>query len=71
MDRISLTAWAQSIYWVLEQMACTKKKYYSKKFKASTSPFNLCRRTRISIIFVLRLVPNKVLGTLLLALRGF
>ena len=71
LERFSLTSWAQSMYCILEQMTCTKKKYCSMKFKASTSPFILCRRTRISTILGLRFTPNRVLGTLLLAPCGF
>ena len=47
-------------------MTYTKKKYFSTKFKYFTSPFSLCKMTKISIISSLRLSPNRVLGTLLL-----
>lgn len=41
------------------------------KFKASTSPFNLWRRKRISMIPSLILVPKKIFQTLLLAFCCF
>ena len=71
LERFLLTSQAQSMYYVPEKMTYTKKKYCSKKFKASTSPFILCRRTRISTISGLRFSPNRVLSTLILVPHDF